>query len=351
LIFVAAIREFRRTKNEFCISASQEGISVTSPARRRIGEHGEPHERSRHSNEECIMFHGIVGFKEDDRNTLNYKSELDVAHLVVPKGEAVYVRTISMPGFEDGKKTMHFKNEKESVARMTVERNAHGHTLMLEGLHAGQTTVTAKEGAGKLDLVVNGYQLEVHVFRPIQIYVSFYLVTDANGTTNQSAARARAWLDDLNDIYGPQTNIYFRPHRTEELDLSDDFDFKERLHDKAARKQFWRALRDAVTVRVDKGPLHWNVFLVKEWGGDDTDTYDEVGVTLIGEGYSIMEDKVGHGGHAAHTLAHEAGHMLGLDHPVGPRDDDLLMTQHSQGAYLFWDEVQLIREQFGDDFK
>jgi hypothetical protein len=277
-------------------------------------------------------------FMWDIRNRLNWKTADGKDHLVLPWKNVntvkkdVYVQLLDT----NARRNLELDNSDDDVASVhwEHERDPMNPALIVRARAEGTTTITATQGRDKV-------KLKVHVFDPGLIQVTYFFVTDDNGRTQQVEASAKAWIDGLNDIYVPQTNVAFGLYRTQNIDLRGEVDFNDILGDDGAEEDFWRTLKHKVR-QIEKANGHWNAFMVRLWGGHDIG-FDAVGTNRIGKNLAVIEDEAGLGPKVIHTMAHEAGHMLGLPH--GTRLDQL-MRQASTGNYLLWDEVEQVRDNF-----
>jgi hypothetical protein len=184
-----------------------------------------------------------------------------------------------------------------------------GGGVALTGIARGTTLVKVRDVSGRVLA-----RLDVTVKRKKTVRTKFWLVQDKNGkgrATARSQSDVDAALPIMNDIWLPQANVEFTQRGTAEAkvykqDFGDEVRFTAHLPKVPLKEHEW----DIVVAKRDFG-ADFNVFFVWEYE-DNIDAGDGVDAgTLAFQKSALVEDSLsGHG--LGRTLAHEAGHNMGL---------------------------------------
>lgn len=171
--------------------------------------------------------------------------------------------------------------------------------LLVKGENAGDTIIKAKDGRGVEKARLN---VSVKSRRTVKVAFNFVKHTDASGKevnhTSKDPSLAGQWIDGMNNIFVPQTNVVFEKHDARWVK------FKGTL-DRIVRSKH---LDDIFKERHPDQAVEMNIFLVGEWEKDSISTADVSQATTSNYQNILCEDDTKDD--TAVTLAHEALHFL-----------------------------------------
>ena len=223
---------------------------------------------------------------------------------MVPAGGTRIIRVTDV-----GAHTLSSSNP--GILRVNELVRAAGTSLVsLHGLRDGTAQLHVKNGAAI------AARLDVDVKRKRTVRTAFNFVADNAG---HRTARGLGTEDNLirraNAILTPQANVEITKHRARNVTVPKNLRrvirFSSHLRGIRARQHEW----DDVVAQGD-ATADINVFFVWEYEQDRTPHVDNTEGAALGTDV-LMDDDVGddahhHGDHV--TLAHEIGHVLGVDH-------------------------------------
>jgi hypothetical protein len=188
--------------------------------------------------------------------------------------------------------------------------------LIIKGLKKGTTLIDVKSGG------TSKAQLDVAVKDRKTVKMAFNYVSDNAGhKTWRVRASAPRWIKIINSIYLPQTNIEFKNHSVNNVNIPQNLGrvvrFSTHLIGVAASQHEW----GIVTAKGDS-TADFNIFFVWEYEQDNTPRIDHTDAGTSG-GNCIFEDRAGK--EVGETLSHEAGHFLGVNDTYANTEKNLLM--------------------------
>lgn len=190
----------------------------------------------------------------------------------------------------------------------SVHSTAKGKLLQVSAIGAGIPTIMARHGN-------NAVRLDVGILRRKEYSISFKLVKHQNGQgamvplTKFHTAEAQGWIDQLNWIFGAQTNIYFKLLGAEWVGIG------RTLGQPMSAEVFKQQL-----LKYKHSSADLTCFLVGKYKGDETGTY-AMGSYFGSDKVCVLDDDpdrelfdmwvpdpfVG-------VMAHEFAHFLGGSH-------------------------------------
>lgn len=171
----------------------------------------------------------MAKFEEIERNSGVDSLKPGAEWIMVPKGKSNIVRLTGGAGY--GIKAVEGTN-KVSIAE--ISKDKHGDEvgrinapligkddklLRITGLHQGPGKIAATKGRDTTEL-----KFSVHGDRKFS--VSFFFLCDFDGQNRPkprsafSEKDATGWIEKLNQVYGPQANIWFEPGKSMPLAVS-----------------------------------------------------------------------------------------------------------------------------------
>jgi hypothetical protein len=204
-----------------------------------------------------------------------------------------------------------------SVAKVT----RHGVTCLIEGIRTGPARLEVRHGAtvrAKVDLAVVGR---------LQVATAFLFVRDSAGhRTHRHHAIVDGLLKTMNQIYLPQANIEFTKSSVKDVTVAKNLgQVVGTKRNPRGSPQKWDTTtewNDVVAFR--DAAARFNVFFVWEYEESQQPYTDDAdAATEVGGKNCLFEDHAGHD--IGFTLAHEAGHALGLRDTDQRLDRPLLM--------------------------
>jgi hypothetical protein len=243
----------------------------------------------------------------------------DPPWLMVPVGE---VKTVLL----QNAKRLSVVSTKPEVATVTQ----HGTTCQIQGVSEGNGRLEVRDGAtvkAKLDLAV---------VRRLQVATTFLFVRDSAGhRTHRQHSIVDDLLKTMNAIYLPQANIEFTRRDVKEVTVPTDLGrvVGTKLNPPGSPQKWDTTTEWNDVVALADAQARFNVFFVWEYEESQHPTTDarDAGVK---DKCCLFEDNAGRD--VGVTLAHEAGHALGLDDLTGPANRPLLMfdTTDQRGRRL-----------------
>jgi hypothetical protein len=188
--------------------------------------------------------------------------------------------------------------------------------LIIKGLKKGTTLIEVKSGG------ISKAQLEIAVKDRKTVKLAFNYVSDNAGhSTWRVRASAPRWVQIMNNIYLPQTNIEFKNHSVNKVKISQNLGkvvrFSTHLAGVAASQHEW-----GIVTSTGDSTADFNIFFVWEYEQDNTPRIDHTDAGTSGSN-CIFEDRAGK--EVGETLSHEAGHFLGASDTYINTDKNLLM--------------------------
>lgn len=215
------------------------------------------------------------------------------------------------------------KSEAPGIAKVEeVNRKPYQNRMFrIRGVAPGNTCIVAWDPQKRTVAA----RLEVDVKPRKVVRVAFRYVWDKTGRrTVRNPGDEDRWIERMNVIYTPQTNIEFKKIAAAvvkiDVDLGPVVRHSKNIKGVPADEHDWKWLQSWCYVGAD-----WNVFLVWEFEGDDTPEKDDAnaGNEVWGD-LCVLQDKLGKKDPGV-VLAHEAGHHLGIEDYMDPRHSGLLM--------------------------
>jgi hypothetical protein len=222
-------------------------------------------------------------------------------------------------------------------------------TLRIEaGGMLGDAEIQARDGTGRIHA-----RLRVSVLEKLVVKSAFHYVANAGVGTTRKVGDEIALLENMNQVYLPQANIEFVKlpggQGASVLRLSGNFGTE--VNDLPTDSEF-----DKVRAHRNTN-ARFNVFFVRELEDDAegtvnaegnlTDTMDAL-ATIGPPGDCVFEDKAGRD--VGVTLAHEAGHALGVRHASPVRTTpEMLMWDFTddRGRRLVRRQIVIMRQSIG----
>jgi hypothetical protein len=264
----------------------------------------------------------MAKFEEIERNSGVDRLKSGAGWIMVPNGKSNIVRLTGGAGF--GLKTVEGANK---VRIAEIHKDKHGDEvgrinvpfigkddklLRITGLHQGPGKIVATKGSDKAEL-----EFSVHGSRTFN--VSFFFLSDLDGQ-NRSTPRssflpkdATGWVEQLNQVYGPQANIWFELGKNMPLAISGLDKVVTSSHAKMLAEHKDTQVASGKT-KESKAPIR--VFLAgPELRSDDKS--EPLGFYNIPNKVILLKDQKepapSSGGPTSlmlKTLAHEIGHFL-----------------------------------------
>jgi hypothetical protein len=203
------------------------------------------------------------------------------------------------------------------------------------GADPGEATIKVMNGRNVTT------RLHVSVYRHLPVKVNFYRVKDKSGLLPRFTTSHVSYLIRLmNKLHRHQTNITFSSYMVKE-ELPIDFDFRTKGLSRAQVRDMFEMLQETA-MDLDGSPVNLSVFWVKEFGVEDTETADVIGLTnKVGGNLIIVEDQ-----DSLHDdmldVAHELCHGLGARHD-NDHDDALMNPMTTGGRKIYRDTLKQMR--------
>ncbi len=206
-------------------------------------------------------------------------------------------------------------------------------TVRLRGVQPGEAVVRVVDSCGRVHA-----GLRVSVLTRLTVKSAFHYVQNTGvGTRTRNVGDEVAFLATMNQIYEPQANIRFTSLGAARLPIADALGNEVNTDGRLGGD--WNSI-----ARHRNALAQFNVFFVREIerdaegttsaSGAITDTTDAETV-IGGDGDCIFEDSAGID--VGETLAHEAGHALGVRHnnPIASTMDMLMWdTTDERGRFI-----------------
>jgi hypothetical protein len=185
----------------------------------------------------------------------------------------------------------------------------------------GDAEIRAVDAAGRIHA-----RLAVSVLSRLTVKCVFHFVQNPRyGTRTRKRGDETAFVSGLNDIWGPQANIFF-----EQISGGGDLKMTENLGDSIDTD----AKFDTVTNHRNRA-AQFNVFFVRDVEKNPNKGDSDDALTFVGPpGDCVFEDDSGDGDPGM-LISHEAGHCLTIDHndPI-PATNDMLMNHFVTHTFL-----------------
>jgi hypothetical protein len=208
----------------------------------------------------------------------------------------------------------------------------------------GDAEIRVQDGVGNVFA-----RLRVSVFERLTVPSAFHYVANTGVGTTRNVGDEVALLDVMNEVYRAQANIEFvklpGTQGARVLRLTDNFGTE--VNDLPTNSEF-----DKVRANRNRN-ARFNVFFVRELEGDAEGTLDASGrttdtmdalATIGAPGDCVFEDSAGRD--VGVTLAHEAGHTLGVRHASPVRTTrEMLMWDFTddRGRRLVRRQIEIMR--------
>jgi hypothetical protein len=283
----------------------------------------------------------MAKFEETERNSGVDSLKPGTEWIMVPKGKSNLVCLTGGAGY--GVKAVEGAN-KISIAE--IHKDKHGDEvgrvnapfigkddklLRITGVHQGPGKIAATKGSDKAEI-----QFSVHGSRTFNI--SFFFLSDLdaqNHSTPRSAFSpkdATGWVEKLNQVYGPQANIWFELGKNMPLAISGLGKFVSSDHAKMLAEHKDTQVAAGKT-KESKAPIR--VFLAGP-ALRPSDKSEPFGFYHIATKIILLQDqnepKAGSEGPTflmLKTLAHEIGHFLNNFHGGGQGEDFFRKTGYN----------------------
>lgn len=171
--------------------------------------------------------------------------------------------------------------------------------FIVTGKSVGETIIKANDRRGVEKARIN---VSVKRRRTVKVAFNFVKHTDASGKevnhTSKDPSQADQWIDGMNSIFAPQTNILFEKHDARWVKYKGTLDGVVRS----------KHLDDIFKERHPDSAVEMNIFLVGEWEKDSISTADVSQAVTVDFKNILCEDDTKDD--TATTLAHEALHFL-----------------------------------------
>lgn len=213
-----------------------------------------------------------------------------------------------------------------SYAAVNVARRERARLFTIGGTVAGPATVVAVDGRGREQAT-----LDCAIKRQKVVRAAFNFVQDnARHRTKRNVGDADGWLDTINRIFLYQANVWVRKMDARWVQVNQNLGDVVRFVSARLSRNFGipRAEHEwDVVIAKGLAGADWNVFLVWEYEQDSTPNIDDANAGTLGSN-TLCEDKVR--ANPAETMAHELGHVLGLDDAAGGGTGTWLMSDASR---------------------
>jgi hypothetical protein len=168
--------------------------------------------------------------------------------------------------------------------------------------------------------------LRISVKEKKVIKVSFHFISDSSGTrTNRDPRIVDDIIRRLNEIWTPQANVVFEKKLVDSPVVAKDMGsvvrFSRQLEGPPDNVPPSEHDWDDVVAKADPG-ANLNIYFVWEYEQDNTPNVDNTDAGTLGTD-TVFEDSAGTD--IGETLAHEAGHLLGISPSDYPDRADELM--------------------------
>ena len=211
---------------------------------------------------------------------MGYDDSITPNGLVVPVGST---RDVQLRKSDD---TMTIESDDPGVATVAEENEI----MTVTGVAHGTAMVSANEGTETVE------QLDVSVKKQIDKTVHYHYMSDNAGhSTSRSPGNETGLTNTLNRVWERQANIHFKTGTVDSKQVTSDLG--DRVLWTPGPNNEW----DTIAAFATGSKNDLNVFLVWEYGED-------ANAARLGSNVMLEDDDCSDG----LTIAHEAGHFLGL---------------------------------------